>query len=282
MNLYDYNTINRVLSKHGFTFSKALGQNFLIDPDVCPAMAAALNADDETGVLEIGPGIGVLTKELCAVAGRVVSIELDKRLFPVLDETLCDCDNLEIVEGDALKLDLNALIAEKFAGMKSVKVCANLPYYITSPIIIKLLESRLAVDEIVVMVQKEAAERLTAEVGSRECGSVSVFVNFYAESELLFDVPRESFMPAPKVNSAVIRLKLRDNPPVEVSDEAHFFKVVKAAFSQRRKTALNCLSNGLGLSKAQVTAALEKIGRNSNDRAENFTMEELAALAELL
>jgi 16S rRNA (adenine1518-N6/adenine1519-N6)-dimethyltransferase len=271
-----------VLSKHGFTFSKALGQNFLIDPDVCPAMAAALNADDETGVLEIGPGIGVLTKELCAVAGRVVSIELDKRLFPVLDETLCDCDNLEIVEGDALKLDLNALIAEKFAGMKSVKVCANLPYYITSPIIIKLLESRLAVDEIVVMVQKEAAERLTAEVGSRECGSVSVFVNFYAESELLFDVPRNSFMPAPKVNSAVIRLKLRDNPPVEVSDEAHFFKVVKAAFSQRRKTALNCLSNGLGLSKAQVTAALEKIGRNSNDRAENFTMEELAALAELL
>lgn len=282
MNLYDYNTINKVLSKHGFTFSKALGQNFLINPEVCPAMAAALNADEKTGVLEIGPGIGVLTKELCAVAGRVVSIELDKRLFPVLDETLADCNNLEIVEGDALKLDLNALIAEKFAGMNSVKVCANLPYYITSPIIIKLLESRLAVDEIVVMVQKEAAERLTAEVGSRECGSVSVFVNYYAESEVLFGVSRESFMPAPKVNSAVIRLKLRENPPVEVSDEAHFFKVVKAAFSQRRKTALNCLSNGLGLGKAQVSSALEEIGRNANDRAENFTMEELAALAELL
>ncbi len=282
MNLYDYNTINKVLSKHGFTFSKALGQNFLINPGVCPAMAAALNADEKTGVLEIGPGIGVLTKELCAVAGRVVSIELDKRLFPVLDETLADCNNLEIVEGDALKLDLNALIAEKFAGMNSVKVCANLPYYITSPIIIKLLESRLTVDEIVVMVQKEAAERLTAEVGSRECGSVSVFVNYYAESEVLFGVSRESFMPAPKVNSAVIRLKLREEPPVKVSDEAHFFKVVKAAFSQRRKTALNCLSNGLGLGKAQVASALEEIGRSANDRAENFTMEELAALAELL
>ena len=282
MNLCDYNTINKVLSKHGFTFSKALGQNFLVNPEVCPAMAAALNADEKTGVLEIGPGIGVLTKELCAVAGRVVSVEFDKRLFPVLDETLADCENLEIVEGDALKLDLNALIADKFADMESVKVCANLPYYITSPIIIKLLESRLAVDEIVVMVQKEAAQRLTAEVGSRECGSVSVFVNYYAESEVLFGVDRNSFMPAPKVDSAVIRLKLRDNPPVDVSDETYFFKVVKAAFSQRRKTALNCLSNGLGLSKAQVASALEQIGRNTNDRAESFTMQELAALAQLI
>ena len=282
MNLCDYNTINKVLSKHGFTFSKALGQNFLINPEVCPAMAAALNADEKTGVLEIGPGIGVLTKELCAVAGRVVSVELDKRLFPVLDETLADCENLEIVVGDALKLDLNALIADKFADMESVKVCANLPYYITSPIIIKLLESRLAVDEIVVMVQKEAAQRLTADVGSRECGSVSVFVNYYAESEVLFGVDRNSFMPAPKVDSAVIRLKLRDNPPVDVSDETHFFKVVKATFSQRRKTALNCLSNGLGLSKAQVASALEQIGRNTNDRAESFTMQELAALAQLI
>lgn len=282
MNLCDFNTINKLLSKHDFTFSKALGQNFLVNPEVCPSMAQALCADGKTGVLEIGPGIGVLTKELCAVAGKVVSVELDRRLFPVLDETLADFSNLEIVEGDALKLDLNALIAEKFAGMSTVKVCANLPYYITSPIIIKLLESRLAIDEIVVMVQKEAAERLTAEVGSRECGSVSVFVNYYAESELLFEVSRDSFMPAPKVDSAVIRLTLRELPPVEVSDEAHFFRLVKAAFSQRRKTALNCLSNGLGLSKTQVASALEQIGKSTNDRAENFTMQELAALAELL
>ncbi|MGN1201750.1 MAG: ribosomal RNA small subunit methyltransferase A, partial [Eubacterium sp.] len=156
MNLYDYNTVKRILAKHGFTFSKALGQNFLINPDVCPQMAASLCADKNTGVLEVGPGIGVLTKELCKAAGRVVSIELDKRLLPVLDETLAEFDNLEIVNADVMGIDLNALIEEKFKGCTSVKVCANLPYYITSPVIMTLLESRLPVDEIVVMVQKEA------------------------------------------------------------------------------------------------------------------------------
>lgn len=282
MDLYDYNTVNRILSAHGFTFSKALGQNFLINPDVCPEMASELYADENTGVIEVGPGIGVLTKELCKVAGKVVAIELDKRLFPVLDETLAEFDNLEIVEGDVLKINMEELIAEKFSGMKSVKVCANLPYYITSPVIMSLLESKLPIDEIVVMVQKEAAERFCAEIGSRESGAVTVAVNYFATAEMLFEVKKDSFMPSPKVDSAVMRLKLRENPPVEVENEKRFFAVIKAAFSQRRKTALNCLSNGLSLPKEKVLNALNEIGLSEKVRAENFTMEQFAQLSKLL
>ncbi len=282
MNLYDFNTINRILTSHGFTFSKALGQNFIIDSEVCPEMASHLAANDKTGVIEIGPGIGVLTKELCQVAGKVIAIELDKRLFPVLDETLSEFSNLEIIEGDALKLDLNALIAEKFSNMSSVKVCANLPYYITSPVIMTLLESKLPIEEIVVMVQKEAAERFCAEIGSRNSGAVTVAVNYYADAEMLFEVPKNCFHPAPKVDSAVMKLTLRDKPPIDVKDERHFFTVVKAAFAQRRKTALNCLSNGLGISKNQVLSALNTIGKNEKSRAENFTLEEFAKLSELI
>ncbi len=282
MDLYDYNTVNRILSKHGFTFSKALGQNFLIDPNVCPEMAYELNADENTGVIEVGPGIGVLTKELCKVAGKVVAIELDKRLFPVLDETLSEFDNLQIVEGDVLKLNLKELIEEKFSGMKSVKVCANLPYYITSPVIMSLLESKLPIDEIVVMVQKEAAERFCAEIGSRESGAVTVAVNYFATAEMLFEVKKDCFMPSPKVDSAVMRLRLREKPPVEVENEKRFFAVIKAAFSQRRKTALNCLSNGLSLPKEKVSNALNEIGLSEKSRAENFTMEQFAELSKLL
>lgn len=282
LNLCDYNTINKILSRHGFTFSKALGQNFLINPDICPAMAESLNTDEHTGVIEIGPGIGVLTKELCKTSAKVISIELDKRLFPVLKETLGETENLEIIEGDALKLDLKTLIKEKFADMQQIKVCANLPYYITSPIIMKLLESRLPIDEIVVMVQKEAADRLCAEIGSKECGAVTIAVNFFAYAEKLFDVGRESFMPSPKVDSAVIRLLIRKSPPVEVESEKHFFEIVKAAFAQRRKTAVNCLSNGLGISKDKAVAALNEIGKNEKDRAEKFTMEDFAALSRLI
>lgn len=282
MNLYDYNTINKILTSHGFTFSKALGQNFLIDPNVCPEMVRCLNADKDTGVIEIGPGIGVLTKELCSVAGNVIAIELDKRLFPVLNETLGEFENLEIVEGDVLSLDLAALIAEKFSDKKHVKVCANLPYYITSPVIMKLLESRLPIDEIVVMVQKEAAQRFCAEIGSRESGAVTVAVNYYANAEMLFEVTKDCFYPSPKIDSAVMRLTLRDNPPVEVQDEKRFFAVVKAAFAQRRKTALNSLSSTLGLSKDKVLSALNEIGADERARAESFSLEQLARLSEIL
>ena len=282
MDLCDYNTVKRILSKHGFTFSKALGQNFLIDGSVCPAMAEMLNADDKTGVLEIGPGIGVLTKELCKVAGKVVAIELDKRLYPVLDETLAEFDNFELVQGDVMKLDLRKLIEEKFCEFDTVKVCANLPYYITSPVIMTLLESRLPISEIEVMVQQEAGERLCAEIGSREAGAVSVAVNYYATSEILFRVGRESFMPSPKVDSAVIRISLRDKPEFTVHDEKKLFALVKAAFAQRRKTLVNSLSNTLGKSKAQISDVLKEIGLDANVRAENLTMEELVSLTNKL
>ena len=245
-------------------------------------MAKSLNANENTGVLEIGPGIGVLTKELCSVAGKVVSVELDNRLFPILSETLSDCGNIEIVEGDALKMDLNALIDEKFTGMSDIKVCANLPYYITSPIIMKLIESKLPVSEIVVMVQKEAADRLAAQIGSRESGALTVAAQYYAEIEKLFDVSRGNFMPQPKVDSAVIKLSVRKEPPVRAENEKRFFEIVRAAFAQRRKTALNSLSSSLNITKDKVRAALEKIGRNENDRAERFSMDEFAALSALI
>lgn len=280
MDLYDYNIVKRILGKYGFTFSKALGQNFLINPDVCPQMADSLSADENTGVLEVGPGIGVLTKELCKVAGKVVSVELDKRLLPVLDETLAEFDNLEIVNADVMKIDLHKLIEEKFENCTSVKVCANLPYYITSPVIMTLLESKLPIDEIVVMVQKEAGERLCAQVGSRLAGAVTVAVNYYADSEILFNVLRDSFMPSPKVDSVVIRLKIRKDKKFEIKDEKRFFTVVKCAFSQRRKTALNSISNTMGIAKDKISAVFSQLGLDLNVRAEKLTMEDFIAIAE--
>lgn len=282
MNLYDYNTVKRILAKYGFTFSKALGQNFLINPDVCPAMADSLNADEKTGVIEVGAGVGVLTKELCRAAHKVVSIELDTRLLPVLRETLAECDNLEIVNADIMKTDLHSLIKEKFSGCTSVKVCANLPYYITSPVIMTLLESELPIDEIIVMVQKEAGERLCAEVGTRQAGAVTVAVNYYAESEILFDVLRDSFMPSPKVDSVVIRLKLRQEQGFNLKDRKKFFTVVKCAFAQRRKTALNSISNTMGVQKAKVSAAFDSLGLDQNIRAEKLTMEDFIAITDLI
>ncbi len=278
--LSDIGTIKTILSKHGFTFSKALGQNFLVNPSVCPRMAEASGAGQGTGVLEIGPGIGVLTSELCQLADKVVAVELDKRLLPVLDETLGAYDNVKIVNDDVLKLDLNRLLAQEFPGMQVV-VCANLPYYITSPVIMKLLEDRLPVAAITVMVQKEAAQRICAPVGSRESGAVTVSVNYYAEPELLFGVSAGSFMPAPKVDSAVIRLNVRRQPPVQC-DEKAFFRAVKAAFSQRRKVIANSLSAGLGMDKAAIAALLERAGVPANARAEQLSLEDFAAIAEEL
>ena len=278
--LSDIGTIKELLSRHGFSFSKALGQNFLVNPSVCPRMAACSGAGQGVGVLEIGPGIGVLTQELCQLADKVVAVELDKRLLPVLDETLADFDNIKIVNDDVLALDLNHLIAEEFDGLEVV-VCANLPYYITSPVIMKLLEDRLPVTAVTVMVQKEAAQRICAPVGSRESGAVTVSVNYYAKPELLFYVSAGSFMPAPKVDSAVIRLDILQEPPVDCDREA-FFRAVKAAFSQRRKVIANSLSAGLGISKADVTALLSQAGIAPNARAEQLSLREFAAIAHQL
>lgn len=275
--LSDISTIRAVLEKNGFHFSKALGQNFLINPSVCPRMASLSGAADCAGAVEVGPGIGVLTWELSQVAKKVVSIELDKRLLPVLDETLADCDNVKILNADVMKLDLRRMIEEEFPGGE-VAVCANLPYYITSPVIMRLLEERLPVTSITVMVQKEAAERLCAHPGERACGAVSAAVWYYAEPEILFQVSRGSFMPAPNVDSAVIRLRIRRTPPVEVADEPFFFRVVRAAFAQRRKTAVNSIANTLGRSKQAVAAAFDAAGVPQNARAEALTLEGFAAL----
>lgn len=278
--LTDISVVREVLSRHGFTFSKALGQNFLVNPSVCPQMAESCGADGQ-GVLEIGPGIGVLTAELARRARKVVALELDRRLLPVLSETLADFDNVEIVNEDVLKADLRAILKERFAGME-VSICANLPYYITSPVIMRLLEERLPFRSITVMVQKEAAERLCAPVGSREAGAVTVAVQYYAQAEKLFSVSRGSFLPAPNVDSAVIRLQIRQAPAVALTDEKKFFRMVKAAFGQRRKTALNAISAGMALPKGDVAAALEAAGLEGNVRAEKLSMEELTALCEAL
>lgn len=278
--LTDITVIKSLMNRHGVTFKKSLGQNFLIDPDVCPAMAetAVSGATRPIGVIEIGAGVGVLTRELLERAEKVVCVELDERLFPILNETLRGYDNLKLVHGDILKIDLKGLIKENFDGM-DVVVCANLPYYITSPVIMRLLEEELPINKIIVMVQKEAGERLTAKVGSREAGAVTVAVNFYASASKVFDVPRTSFVPSPKVDSCVICLDLTKHEKYDIENVPLFFKTVKAAFGQRRKTILNSLSNGLGLEKEKVAAAVENAGLTPTDRAENLTMEELIRLS---
>lgn len=277
-NLSNISVIRDVLSRHGFSFSKGLGQNFLINPTVCPRMAEMGNAKPGWGIIEIGAGVGVLTAELARRADKVVCIEIDSRLLPVLDETLAEFDNIKIINEDVLKVDLHKLIEQEFAGMP-VAVCANLPYYITSPIIMNLLEAHLPIASLTVMVQKEAAARLCAEPGSREVGAVSIAVRYYSEPKILFQVSRGSFLPAPDVDSTVIRLDVRDHPPVEVGSEEQFFKVVRAAFSQRRKTLPNTLSAGLGIPKAQAIEMLEKAGIPTNLRAEQLTLDQFALLS---
>ncbi|MBR0447875.1 MAG: 16S rRNA (adenine(1518)-N(6)/adenine(1519)-N(6))-dimethyltransferase RsmA [Clostridia bacterium] len=278
--LTDAGYIRDLLDRHGFHFSKKLGQNFLINPSVCPRMAEACGIGEEGGVLEIGPGIGVLTRELARQAGKVVAIELDDRLPPVLAETLADADNVSFVWGDCMKLDLPAILREHF-GDRPVAVCANLPYYITSPIIMMLLESRLPVENITVMVQKEAAQRLCATPGTREAGAVTLAVQYYAEAETLFGVSRGSFMPAPNVDSAVIRLTRRKTPPCQVADEAVMFRLIRAGFNQRRKTLLNSLT-GAGYGKERLTAAFAAAGMAPTARAEQLTLPDWAALANAL
>ena len=280
-NLSNISVIRDVLSRHGFSFSKGLGQNFLINPTVCPRMAEMGNAQPGWGMIEIGAGVGVLTAELAQRADKVVCIEIDSRLLPILDETLAEYDNIKIVNQDVLKVDLHKLIAEEFPNMP-VAVCANLPYYITSPIIMNLLESRLPISSLTVMVQKEAAQRICAMPGSREVGAVSIAVRYYCEPKVLFQVSRGSFMPAPDVDSTVIRLDIRKQPAVDIKREEDFFRVVKAAFSQRRKTLSNTLSSGLSMNKTQIAELLERAGVASNLRAEQLSMQQFADIANAL
>lgn len=272
--------IREVMKKHDFHFSKALGQNFLINPSVCPRIAEDGVPDDQCGVIEIGTGFGVLTNELAKRAKKVVAIEIDKRLIPVLEDTLSEYDNVKIINEDVLKVDLKQLIADEFGDMP-VSVCANLPYYITSPILMALLEQQLPITSITVMVQAEAAERLCAPVGTRACGAVTFAVRFYSEPQKLFAVSRGSFMPAPNVDSTVIRLDV--TPPIEgVKDQTFLFALVKAAFSQRRKTMANPVSGALGISKHTLKEQMHAVGIKPTARAEEVTFDQFIALANAL
>lgn len=281
MEISNIKDLKVILETEGFSFKKSLGQNFLIDDTVCPRMAEAVSGQN-VGVLEIGPGAGVLTAQLSRTCKRVVSVELDARLKPVLEQTLKDCQNVKIIWNDILKVDLKTVLAEEFYDCDTINICANLPYYITSPVIMMLLESNLPINKIAVMVQKEAADRLCAQVGSRTAGAVTVAVNYYAIAKTLFGVPRSSFLPPPNVDSAVIELTLREQPPIEVNDKKLFFKIVKACFAQRRKILINTVCNTLGVDKVILRNALNEANIPETVRGEMLTMQQLANLTNAL
>ena len=266
MNLTDINDIRELLGRHGFRFSKSMGQNFLTASWVVENIAASAELDENTGVLEVGPGIGCLTEQLSMRAGKVLSVELDKALKPVLRETLGSRDNVEVIFGDVLKQDISALIEEHFTGMRAV-VCANVPYNVTSPLLTAFIEAK-NVETVTVMIQREVARRICAGPGSGDYGAFGIFVQWYMEPELLFDVPPSCFIPQPKVTSSVIRLKRRTKPLYEGVDDRLLFKVVRAAFNQRRKTLANALSSGMGIDRESIETVIEKCGYDRRIRGE--------------
>ena len=278
MVLTDYNEIRALLARHGFRFSKSLGQNFLTAAWVPERIAAEAGLDEQTGVVEIGPGVGCLTAQLAKRAGRVAAIELDKALLPVLRETLQDCDNVSVIPGDATRLDLRALVAETLPGLRPV-VCANLPYNVTSPLLTALIEAD-CFETITVMIQREVARRICASPGSADYGAFGLFVQWHCETELLFDVPPSCFVPQPKVTSSVIRLTRRAAPPLPVRDEKLLFQIIRAAFNQRRKTLVNALSSGLGLGKGELETVLGECGLDARVRGEALDIGAFAAVSE--
>lgn len=279
MELCDRKEIKALLDRHGFRFSKSMGQNFLIAPWVPQETAAESGAAPGVGVLEIGPGIGPLTQQLARRGEKVVAVELDRSLLPVLEETLAEVDNVTVVPGDILKLDLHALCQEHFPNMPVV-VCANLPYNITTPVLTALLESR-CFQAVTVMIQREVAQRICAQPGTAEFGAFTLLCQFYVESTMLYDVPPDCFYPAPKVTSSVIRMEVRPAPPVEVANPALFFRVVRAAFGQRRKTLLNALYANFGqqLEKEALREALLACDLTENIRGERLSFEGFAELS---
>lgn len=280
MDLCDRNDIQALLARHGFRFSRALGQNFLIEGWVAEDIAAASGADADTGVVEVGPGIGSLTTQLARRAGKVVSVELDRRLYPVLAETMAPYENFTLVEGDVMQLSLPALVQEHLGSLRPV-LCANLPYNITTPVLTALVDIP-AIESITVLIQKEAAQRLTSAKGSAD-GAFPLRLQYEMETECLFDVPPEKFLPAPKVTSTVLRCVRRKEPPVAVRDEAFFFRVIKGAFLLRRKTLSNSLSAALpGWDKAAIADAIAACGLPASVRGEALTLTEFAALTDAL
>lgn len=278
MQLTDIGEIKRLFSMAGFSFNKSLGQNFLINPSVCPKIAELGGCGSGVCALEIGTGVGVLTRELAERCDKVVAVEIDEKLKPILAETLADCPNTEVVFADVMQTDLAALISEKFGSAQTV-ICANLPYYITSPIIMRVLESRLPVKSLTVMVQKEAADRICAAPATRECGAISYAVRYFSTPKLLFKVSRGSFMPAPNVDSAVIRLDINREKKLPENEERMMFRLIKAGFSQRRKQLANPLSAELKLSKAELAELFANVGIKPTARAEELTLEDYENLA---
>ena len=280
LELCDTAVIRALLERHGFHFSKAKGQNFLTDRSVPERIAEMSGVDASCGVLEVGPGIGCLTQELCRRAGHVAAVEVDERLRPVLSETMADFSNLSLVFADILKTDIPALVARELGGLRPV-ACANLPYYITTPVLAALLESR-CFTRVTVMVQKEVAQRICAAAGTPEYGAFSVFCRYYAEPELLFDVPPSCFVPQPKVTSAVLTLAVRTDPPCEILSEEMFFRVVRAAFAQRRKTLVNCLAASFPQGKQALAELLAGLGIAPTVRGETLELTQFAAIANAL
>ncbi len=281
MNLCDIREIRALLSRHGFRFSKSMGQNFLVAGWVPREIAAASGADGAHGVLEIGPGIGCLTRELCALAGQVVSVELDKALLPVLAETMAGADRFTLIPGDILKLDVPALVDQHFQGLTPL-VCANLPYNITTPVL-RVLASCGRFEAMTVMIQREVALRLAARPGTGDYGAFTVFMQYYSQPEILFDVPPDCFLPAPKVTSAVVRCRMRQTPAVSPAcGQDFFFRTVRAAFAQRRKTLANSLASVFGLGRERIAGAISACGLSPTVRGEVLGLEELANLADRL
>lgn len=276
------NTIE-VLQKYHFNFQKKYGQNFLIDPHVLDKIIGESGIEKEDMILEIGPGIGTMTQYLAEAAREVVAIEIDKNLIPILEDTLSEYKNVTVINQDVLKVDLRKLVMEKNQG-RPIKVVANLPYYITTPIVMELLESKLPIESITIMVQKEVAERMQQTPGSKEYGALSLAVQYYAKPEIVANVPPNCFMPRPKVGSAVIRLTLHQNPVIEVEDEEFMFRLIRASFNQRRKTLINGIGNApnVNVGKEEVKAALEEMGLSENIRGEMLSLEEFAKLSNLL
>ena len=282
MDLCNIQEVRALLGRHGFHFSKSLGQNFLIESWVPQRIAAASGADETSGVLEIGPGIGPLTRELSRRAGKVVALELDKSLQPILAETLADCANTSVLFQDVTKTDCAALVREQFEGLTPM-VCANLPYNITTPVITQLLESHVF-RSVTVMIQREVARRICAQPGTGDYGAFSLLCQYHAKCEYLFEVPKECFLPAPKVTSAVVKLEVLDQPPVPVENEALFFRVVRAAFAQRRKTLLNALSSAFGgeMTKEQLASCILSCNLPATVRGETLGIVEFAQLSSAL
>lgn len=280
MDLCDRREIQALLERHGFRFSKAMGQNFLIEGWVPRDIADACGADERTGVLEIGPGIGPLTSQLAQRAGKVVSVELDRRLYPVLRETMAGADNFTLIEGDAMKLDFPQVAAEYFPGLRPI-LCANLPYNITTPLLTKCVESR-CFDSLTVLIQKEVAQRICAVAGTAEYGAFTVLMQYYTAPELLFTVPPTCFLPAPKVTSAVIRCPVRKAPPVDVVSESALWRTVKAGFALRRKTLVNSLQTGYRLPKEQLAEIVTSCGLSPTVRGERLTLADYARLTNAL